>query len=86
MHQLYLEQHFLKQHFEQHIQALADHAQTQNDVFLKSCILMVQHYRKTSKTIARDAGMLEHLRDLCDNMMEDVLWELWMFFLQAGYV
>ena len=37
---------------------------------------MVQHYRKTSKTIARDAGMLEHLRDLCDNMMEDVLGKL----------
>ena len=64
----------------------AYHTQTQNDVVLKSCILMVQHYRKMKKTIVRDASMLEHLRDLCDNMMEDVLWELWMFFLQTGYV
>ena len=64
----------------------AYHTQTQNDVVLKSSILMIQHYRKTSKTILRDASMLEHLRDLCDHMIQDVLWELWLFFLQTGYV
>ena len=44
--------------------------------FLKSCILIVQHYCKMKKTIARDACMLEHLRDLCDNMIRYVLGKL----------
>ena len=68
------------------IGGIADHTQTQSDVVLKSSILMVQYYRKMKKTIVRDASMLEHLRDLCDNMIQDVLWELWLFFLQTGYV
>ena len=53
-----------------------DHTQTQNDVVLKSCILKVQHYRKMKKTIVRDASMLEHLRDLCDNMIRYVIGKL----------
>ena len=76
MYHPYLEQHFLKQHFEQQIQASADHTQTQNDVFQKLCILMVQHYCKMNKTIARDVSMLENLRDLCDNMIRYVLSKL----------
>ena len=58
------------------IGGIADHTRTQNHVVLKSCILMVQHYRKMKKAIVRDACMLEHSRDLCDNMIRYVLGKL----------
>ena len=65
----------LEASFSRHqIRGIADHTQTRNDVFFKSSILMVQHYRKIYKTIIKDVGMCENQSFLKEEVHKCIVW------------